>query len=66
MASLDLPYRSEYAKSGRASCKACKGIISKDTLRMAQMVQVFICIPLFHIVVTAALALFSPSILTER
>lgn len=35
----DLPYKTEYAKSNRASCKACKGIISKETLRMARMVQ---------------------------
>ncbi|XP_042855321.1 poly [ADP-ribose] polymerase 1-like isoform X2 [Penaeus japonicus] len=35
----DLPYRVEYAKSGRASCKACKGNIAKDTLRLAVMVQ---------------------------
>ena len=40
MASQELPYRAEYAKSGRASCKACKGLISKDILRMAHMVQV--------------------------
>jgi len=40
MASQELPYRAEYAKSGRASCKSCKGLISKDVLRMAQMVQV--------------------------
>ncbi|XP_065898100.1 poly [ADP-ribose] polymerase 1-like isoform X2 [Dysidea avara] len=39
MASQELPYRAEYAKSGRASCKACKGLISKDILRMAHMVQ---------------------------
>lgn len=35
----DLQYKTEYAKSNRASCKACKGIISKETLRMARMVQ---------------------------
>lgn len=34
-----LPYRAEYAKSGRASCKGCKSAIGKDTLRMAVMVQ---------------------------
>ncbi|XP_037804095.1 poly [ADP-ribose] polymerase-like [Penaeus monodon] len=34
-----LPYRVEYAKSGRASCKTCKGNIAKDTLRLAVMVQ---------------------------
>jgi hypothetical protein len=36
----DLPYRAEYAKSGRASCKGCKNPIAKDTLRLAVMVQV--------------------------
>ncbi|XP_037073152.1 poly [ADP-ribose] polymerase 1-like [Pollicipes pollicipes] len=35
----DLPFRAEYAKSGRAGCKGCKGNIAKDTLRMAAMVQ---------------------------
>ena len=36
---LDLPYRGEYAKSGRASCKACKTTIDKGDLRLAVMVQ---------------------------
>ena len=36
----DLPYRAEYAKSGRASCKGCKTSIAKDSLRLAVMVQV--------------------------
>ena len=36
----DLPYRAEYAKSGRAKCKACKADIPKGDLRMAAMVQV--------------------------
>uniref|UniRef100_U5EZI1 Poly [ADP-ribose] polymerase n=1 Tax=Corethrella appendiculata TaxID=1370023 RepID=U5EZI1_9DIPT len=35
----DLPYRAEYAKSGRASCKACKTPIDKDELRLAVLVQ---------------------------
>lgn len=34
------PFRAEYAKSGRAGCKLCSGKITKDTLRMAKMVQV--------------------------
>ncbi|XP_071441476.1 poly [ADP-ribose] polymerase [Hetaerina americana] len=34
-----LPYRAEYAKSGRASCKGCKESIAKDGLRLAVMVQ---------------------------
>lgn len=36
----DLPYKSEYAKSGRAGCKGCKMPIAKDSLRIARMVQV--------------------------
>jgi hypothetical protein len=36
----DLPYRAEYAKSGRASCKGCRNPIAKETLRLAVMVQV--------------------------
>lgn len=35
-----LPYKAEYAKSNRSSCKACKGNIAKDTLRIAAVVQV--------------------------
>lgn len=36
---IDLPWRAEYAKSGRSSCKGCKSNIAKDELRMAAMVQ---------------------------
>ena len=36
----DFPYKAEYAKSGRASCKACKDNIPKDSFRMAAMIQV--------------------------
>ncbi|XP_071539623.1 poly [ADP-ribose] polymerase 1 [Panulirus ornatus] len=35
----ELPYRAEYAKSGRASCRGCKENIGKDSLRLAVMVQ---------------------------
>ncbi|XP_033221559.1 poly [ADP-ribose] polymerase [Belonocnema kinseyi] len=35
----DLPYLVEYSKSGRASCKACKTPIAKDSLRLAAIVQ---------------------------
>ena len=35
----DLPYRAEYAKSGRSKCKACKADIPKGDLRLAAMVQ---------------------------
>ncbi|XP_057321273.1 poly [ADP-ribose] polymerase-like [Microplitis mediator] len=34
-----LPFRVEYAKSGRASCKSCKGNIGKDDLRLAKISQ---------------------------
>ena len=36
----DPPFRTEYAKSNRATCKLCKLSISKDSLRLARMVQV--------------------------
>ncbi|XP_055640621.1 poly [ADP-ribose] polymerase [Toxorhynchites rutilus septentrionalis] len=35
----NLPYTSEYAKSGRAGCKLCKNKIDKDELRLGAMVQ---------------------------
>ncbi|CAH2107562.1 unnamed protein product [Euphydryas editha] len=35
----DLPYQVEYAKSGRAACKACKNKINQGVLRIAIMVQ---------------------------
>lgn len=38
--SVDLPFRAEYAKSNRSSCKMCKNKIEKGELRMAAMVQV--------------------------
>ena len=37
---VDLPFRAEYAKSGRAACKQCKEKIDKGVLRLAIMVQV--------------------------
>lgn len=36
----DLPFRAEYAKTGRAKCKNCKEPIDQATLRLAAMVQV--------------------------
>lgn len=36
---MDLPYRAEYAKTGRAGCKKCKSKIDQGVLRMAAMVQ---------------------------
>lgn len=35
----DLPYKVEYAKSGRAACKGCKSKIDNAELRLAVMVQ---------------------------
>ena len=37
----DLPYRAEYAKSGRAKCKGCKAEVPKGDCRLASMTQVF-------------------------
>lgn len=37
---MEFPFKSEYAKSGRASCKGCKSPIAQGTLRLAVMVQV--------------------------
>lgn len=45
MAAEELPFKAEYAKSGRAGCKLCKGNISKDSLRLAKMVQVCTSMP---------------------
>ncbi|XP_072940740.1 poly [ADP-ribose] polymerase [Epargyreus clarus] len=39
MTDLQLPYQAEYAKSGRAACKACKQKIDQGELRIAIMVQ---------------------------
>ena len=36
-----LPYKTEYAKSGRASCKECKNAIGKNELRIAAMVKFY-------------------------
>eukprot|EP00118_Oscarella_pearsei_P026283 m.309715 g.309715 ORF g.309715 m.309715 type:complete len:959 (+) comp47446_c0_seq1:38-2914(+) len=35
----DLPFKVEYAKSSRASCRGCSSIMSKDCLRIGKMVQ---------------------------
>ncbi|PKA56486.1 Poly [ADP-ribose] polymerase 1 [Apostasia shenzhenica] len=32
------PWKAEYAKSGRSSCKTCKSAIAKDQLRLGKMV----------------------------
>ena len=34
----ELPYRTDYAKSGKSSCKECKEKIEKGQLRLAVMV----------------------------
>ncbi|KAI8114751.1 Poly [ADP-ribose] polymerase [Lucilia cuprina] len=36
---IELPYKAEYSKTGRASCKGCKTKIDQDNLRIAVMVQ---------------------------
>lgn len=36
----DLPFKAEYAKSGRANCKGCKTPIPQGSVRLAAMVQV--------------------------
>lgn len=36
----DLPFRCEYAKTGRAGCKKCKQKIDQHELRIAALVQV--------------------------
>ena len=41
---MDFPYRAEYAKSGRSSCRGCKSTIGQGTLRLAVMVQVTIVV----------------------
>lgn len=38
--SEELPFKAEYAKSGRAGCKGCKQKIDQGDLRLAVMVQV--------------------------
>lgn len=39
MASPSKPWKAEYAKSSRSSCKTCKSPIDKETLRLGKMVQ---------------------------
>ncbi|KAF2566441.1 hypothetical protein F2Q68_00024746 [Brassica cretica] len=39
MASPDKPWRAEYAKSSRSSCKSCKSPINKETFRLGKLVQ---------------------------
>ncbi len=46
--SSDMPFKAEYAKSGRASCKMCRLAISKDSLRLAIMVQVGFALFIFR------------------
>lgn len=37
---MDLPFRAEYSKTGRAKCKSCKSPISQGVLRLATLTQV--------------------------
>ncbi len=39
MAEPVLPFRAEYAKSGRAKCKTCARPIAEQTLRIARVVK---------------------------
>uniref|UniRef100_A0A3S6KHI0 Poly [ADP-ribose] polymerase n=1 Tax=Juniperus drupacea TaxID=103973 RepID=A0A3S6KHI0_9CONI len=39
MANPPKPWKTEYAKSARSSCKVCKSTIEKDAFRIAKMVQ---------------------------
>lgn len=39
MAAPDKPWKAEYAKSGRSSCKTCKNSIDKEVFRLGKMVQ---------------------------
>ncbi|XP_050237867.1 poly [ADP-ribose] polymerase 1 [Mercurialis annua] len=39
MAAPPKPWKAEYAKSGRSSCKICKNPINKEGLRLGKMVQ---------------------------
>ncbi|XP_047316046.1 poly [ADP-ribose] polymerase 1 [Impatiens glandulifera] len=39
MANPPKPWKAEYAKSGRSSCKTCKSPIGKESLRLGKMVQ---------------------------
>jgi len=42
-----LPYLSEYAKTGRSSCKGCKANIPQGTLRLAVVFKVFSIVGVF-------------------
>nr|1V9X_A Chain A, poly (ADP-ribose) polymerase [Arabidopsis thaliana] len=33
------PWRAEYAKSSRSSCKTCKSVINKENFRLGKLVQ---------------------------
>ncbi|KAK9281371.1 hypothetical protein L1049_004271 [Liquidambar formosana] len=39
MATLQKPWKAEYAKSARSSCKTCKNTIDKEKFRLGKMVQ---------------------------
>ncbi|KAJ4968666.1 hypothetical protein NE237_015367 [Protea cynaroides] len=39
MATPPKPWKAEYAKSSRSSCKSCKNTIEKETFRLGKMVQ---------------------------
>lgn len=39
MGDTEYPFKAEYAKSNRSSCKKCKSQITKESLRLARMIQ---------------------------
>lgn len=39
MASVYKPWRGEYAKSSRSTCKTCKSAINKEGFRIGKMIQ---------------------------
>ena len=45
----DKPFGSEYAKSGRATCKLCKSSIGEGTLRLAINVQVIFLLEIMNV-----------------
>lgn len=47
--SEELPYKTEYAKSGRSHCQGCKRYITQGALRLAVVIQVICSYQLNHL-----------------
>lgn len=62
----ELPYKIEYARTGRAGCKGCKLNIGQDSLRIARMVQVSANRFVFVYTVSSALPESSPAFTTAN